>query len=457
MALIDELLVGLGFKYDPKEIKQFKDDIGKTTNILKSLAKAAIAGAGAITALTVTSAKATDVQGKLASEIGETVDNIDALQFANQIAGGTVDGMSTSLRNLALRASEASRGMGSGLEVFGLLGIEVNDLNGNLKPTSALLLEISDSFQDLSKARQIEFADKLGLSDSVLLLQEGKTGISDLITEAKLLGTTTAEDAAIAAEFNDSLTKLWQVVKSISRALTRSFAPAMKEANDIFTDWWKLNGEVIKQKLPEWIEMLTKGFKLLSVVIAGFIAFRLVGHLLAMVAVMKGLTISTLALNAAVLILPALIGLLGLAFVALVEDAKTFFEGGDSFIGDMLNKFPQWTSEIEIAASVLATVAELTGMIFDGWSSIIDLFKSGFSFEDFKEVLGNIPGFLGDITGISPLENRIPELNGGSKSSTNVEKIEINVPGAGDPQAVATAILDVFNQTSQDLNSAVDQ
>ena len=41
MAIIDELLVGLGFEYDPKEMKQFKEDVGKTTGVIKGLARAA--------------------------------------------------------------------------------------------------------------------------------------------------------------------------------------------------------------------------------------------------------------------------------------------------------------------------------------------------------------------------------------------------------------------------------
>lgn len=462
MTLIDELLVGLGFEYDPKEMKQFKDDVGKTVNVVKSLTKAAITGAVAITGMTVASAKASDVQGKLAGEIGETVENVDALQFAAQIAGGTADGMATSLRNLSSRASEASRGVGSGLEVFGMLGIQVTDLNGKLKPTSELLLEVSDQFQNFSKAQQIEFAEKLGMSDSILLLQQGKVSISELIAEAEALGTTTAEDAALAADFNDSLTKVWQVIKSMTRTLVRELIPVMKEGNDEFVEWWKINKDLIKQQLPVWLDKITKGFKLFTIAVAGFLAFKIVGHIITLISLMKGLTVATLAANAAAILLPALIAAFAVAFIALVEDAKVFFEGGESFIGDMIKKFPAWTSEIQTAASVLGTVADLTTMIFDGWSAIFDLFKSDVTFDDFKEVLGNIPGFLGDVTGLSTVDGGgiIPEIGSSisNASSTVVDKLEIIVQGGADTaDNIANAVLNVFEQTSQDLNSAVDQ
>lgn len=461
MAIIDELLVGLGFEYDPSEMKQFNDDVGKTVNILKSLTKVAIAGATAITALTVSSTAATDEQGKLADEIGDTVENIDALQFAAKIAGGTADGVSSSLQNLAIRASEASRGLGSGVEAFGLLGISVTDVNGKLKPTSDLLLEISGQFETLDKAKQIELADKLGVRDSIRLLQQGKASIADLVSEAKLLGTTTEEDAAIAAEFQDSLTKLWQIIKQVSRTLSKVFAPILNDIVTSFTDWWKINREIIEQKLPEWIEKFTMAMKLLTIAVGGFLAFRLASHLLTLITLMKGLTFSTLAMNAAAFLLPALIAAAAVAFVALVQDAKVFFEGGESFIGDMIKKYPEWADEIRVVASIFATIADLTGMIFDGWNAIIDLFKN-FSFEGLKEVVGNLPGFLGDATGLVNVGGGglIPELGQSisNTASTAIDKMEIIVQGGADTaENIADAVLNVFQQTSQDLNSVVDQ
>lgn len=461
MALIDELLVGLGFEYDPSEMKQFNEDVGKTVNTLKSLTKVAIAGAAAITALTVSSTKASDEQGKLADEIGDTVENIDALQFAAQRSGGTADGMSNSLRNLAIRASEASRGVGSGVEAFGLLGISATDSNGKLKSTTNLLLEISKEFENLDSAKQIELADKLGVRDSIRLLQQGKASIADLVSEAQLLGVTTEEDAAIAAEFQDSLTNLWQIVKQVSRTLSKVFAPILNEIVTAFTDWWKINREIIEQKLPEWIEKFTMAMKLLTIAVGGFLAFRLASHLLTLITLLKGVTASTLAMNAAAFLLPALIAAAAVAFVALVEDAKVFFEGGESFIGDMIEKYPEWADEIRVIASIFATIAELTGMIFDGWNAIIDLFKN-FSFEGFKDVLGNLPGFLGDVTGLATADGGglIPELGQSisNTASTAIDKMEIIVQGGADTaENIANAVLNVFQQTSQDLNTAVDQ
>lgn len=461
MAVIDELLVGLGFEYDPKDAKKFKDDVGKTVNVVKQLAKTAVAGATAITAMTVASARASDEQGKLADEIGETVENIGALQFAQQIAGGTAEGMANSLRELSLRASEAARGTGTAVEAFGLLGISATGANGEIKPASDLMKEISGTFQGLGRARQIELADKLGLRDSIRLLQLGPEAIEDLNQKARELGVTTGEDAALSASFNDSLVEMWAVIKQVSRVMTRSFAPVLEDIVDGFTEWWMVNKDLIEQNIPKWVDSLTKAIKLMTIAFGAWLAMRILTHVMTLITLMKGLTVATLAANAAFFLLPLLLGALALAFVALVEDAKVFFEGGESFIGDMLKKYPQWIDEINTVASVLATVYDLTIDIFDGWSKIFDLFD-GTAWEDIKEVFSNIPGFLGDVTGLNTVEGTglIPETQEAASSAYNtaVEKIDIIVQGGADTaENIANRVYEVFQQTYQDLNSAVDQ
>lgn len=461
MAVIDELLVGLGFEYDPKEAKKFKDDIGKTVKVVKRLAQVAVGAATAISAMTIASARATDETGKLADEIGETVENVSALQFAQKIAGGTADGMASSLRTLSLRASEAARGTGSGVEAFGLLGISVTDANGKLKSASNLMQEVSTNMQGLDRARQIELADKLGLRDSIRLLQDGPRAMRELIAEGKELGNITGEDAAIAEDFNDSLVRMWTVIKQVSRVITRSLAPITEGMITRFTDWWKINRQLIEQNIPEWIDSFTKALKILSIAMGAFIALKILTHLMALIALLKGVTLATLAMNVALFLLPALLLTIATAFVALMEDAKVFFEGGESFIGDMIEKYPEWEKQITSAGAAMATVWDTTAMIWEGWKGIIELMGK-FSKDNAKEVLDNLPGFLGDITGLSTIEGTgfIPETKQSLSNAytTTVDRLEIIVNGGIDSaQNIANEVWNVFQQTSQELNTTVDQ
>jgi phage-related protein len=322
-------------------------------------------------------------------------------------------------------------------------------------------LQVSKRFKGLSKAQQIEMADKLGLRGSIRLLQQGPEAIQELIKEAKALGVTTAEDAKIAAEFQDSLTDLWTVTKQVSRTISAQLAPILTKIINLFTDWWKSNRELIEQRLPHWVENLAKAFKLASLAVAAFLTFQLLSNLALMGSLIFKMAKAMLLFNVSAVLLPTLIGLIALAFVALVEDAKVFFEGGESFIGSMLEKYPQWADEIRVVAALFATIGDLTSMIFDGWSKIIDMF-SNFSIDNLKEVISNMPGFLGDVTGLYNVDGTgiIPELLGNTtnSSSTKIDRVEISINGGNDTkEEIAQAVKNELQQTSRDLNSAVDQ
>lgn len=461
MAVLDSLLVELGFDYDPKDLNEFKTGMASTTKIVKRLATAVVGAATAITGMVTVSTAATDEQGKFADKIGESVENLDALQFALVRSGGSADGMNSSLESLSVKAAEAARGVGAGVEAFGILGIEVQKANGGVKSASELMTDVSGALSGLGKAEQIELAEKLGLSSALPLLQQGPQAINELVSEAKALGVTTAEDAAVAAEFQDSLTDIFRVVKDVARALTKNLAPILNDIAQTFLIWWKTNRDIIQQKLPLWIEKAAMAMRLLTVAVAAFMAFRMVSTFISLIGLLKGATLATMGMNAAMLLIPALIAAAAVAFVALVEDAKVFFEGGESVIGDMIKKFPEWEGAITTVAAALATVWDLTKMIFDGWSQIIELFKS-FSLEGVKEVLGDIPGFLGDVTGLAPVEGG-GILSGvgtsiSNAASTAVDKIDIVIQGGADTaENIANSVFNIFQQTTQDLNSAVDQ
>lgn len=382
MATLDELLVGLGFEYDPEELEQFQSDLDETTSIIKEFAKTLVAGTVALVGFNVATTRASDEQGKFSEEVGILVGELDSLQFANRRAGGTADGMSASLKALSSRIGEAARGVGSGVEAFGILGISVTKANGELKSTDEVLLEISDKFQGLSRSRQIELAEKLGVTDSLRLLQQGSGAIASLTEEARKLGVTTDEDAKSSAKFQDSLTDIWQVVKQVSRVVSRSLTPAMDNLAESFTDWWVVNRELIEQNVPKFIESATQAIKFLTIAAGIFAASKIFTALASLITLLRGATVAALLMNAAVMALPTIIATLIASFALLAEDANTFFEGGNSFIGRMIEKYPQWKTELIAVASVFATLFDLTTMIFKGWGEIFDLFSSGNFLED---------------------------------------------------------------------------
>lgn len=488
MAVIDELLVGLGFDYDDSDLNKFKEGVNATNKVVSQLIKVAVAAATAITGMTVASTRASDEQGKLAAEIGDTVENIDALQFALRRTGGEASSMGEALRGLAVQASAAARGTGRGLEAFGILGISLTNTNGTLKTTTDLFLEVSDALQRFDSTQQIELATKIGLRSSIRLLQQGSGGIRELIAEAEALGVTTAQDAAIAADFQDSLTDIWAITKQISRTLTRELVPIMQSLVTSFTEWWIQNRQIIEQQLPIWIERLAAALKLLVFVTGAWLTLRLGAAIITLIGLIGTLTAAVVTFNVAAAFIPALI-IAGLTLIALVaEDVKVFLEGGDSVLGSLIEKFPILEDAVKGVRVVFNGLLRITDLIFSGWAKIINLFKN-VTFGGFIDGLKNIPGFIGDITGLSKVDgtgvlpdlknsfndifgnNNIlsPTVNFGnvipgasaiptSNRTAYINTVEIKVEaGLNDPGEVANSVNNVLQQTSQDLTTTVDQ
>lgn len=409
-TIIEKFAVALGFDFDPKGAEKFKDEFNGVVATGKKLVAFFAAATAAAVGFVAATTAVTDSQGKMADQIGISVDELDAWQHAASIAGDTADGVGTSLESLSIRMSEAKRGIGAGIEVFGLLGINATDAQGRLKDTNQMLLEISNRFQDFSKAEQIEFADKLGIRGSLRLLQQGPKVIRQYINEAKALGVTTKKDAAIAAEFQDNLVRIFRIIKDIAREITKRLAPIMSKMVKIFTDWWKINRKLLQQRLPEMLEKAAKYGKGLLLVLAVITSFKIISGLLSIISLIQKIGIFSLLTSGAIALIPAIIFTIIAAIGLLAQDAKVFFEGGDSFIGAMLIKFPKFREEILMAAKAFKVVWEGVILIKDGWIELFKVIKE-FSFDSFLEVIKDIPIVIREI--FSGLFDWITNIIGG--------------------------------------------
>lgn len=514
--LIEELLIGLGFDYDEKGLNKFKSGLKTATKAVTQFAKMAATSVTALGGIALVSSKASDEMGKYADEIGDAVENIDALQFSANRAGTPIQGLKRGLRDLAVRANEFARGEGSGKSSFEALGISVKNANGEMKGATDLFVEISKQMERLNKTQQIELADKLGLKKSIRLLQQGPEEIKKLMDEAKKLGVTTAEDAKLAAEFEDSLTGLWQVTKDLSRAIASALLPKMKEIVTSTTEWWKTNREVIKTELPKWIDRVVLSLKILIGLFAFAFASSIVAKITTIITALKVLFATIIAINFSMLLIPALITVAVAAIALLVNDIYHFFAGNESFIGDMLEKYPKWAGFIKNIGGLFSWIIDLVKMIWDGWSMIFDLIgdalggaisglSSAFEFvlglvdqilegwkliteeikkayeglvEDTTEVVHTVRQTLGlanDDVDINSAENEIRRMQSINRLvdqgtitrekaieaidkgiTVNELKMEINSNSA-DAKQVANEVMNTFRQTTQDLQTTVDQ
>jgi len=452
MAIVDSLLTELGYKYNDKDLKKFERSTKAVTDLTKKLAKAATLAAAAISAMTFKSAADTDQRMKQSRQINMEIGELDALHFAMEQATGSSDGMFASLEQFSIRMSEAVRGTGSGVEALGILGLSVTDANGALKDNRTLLLDAADALNGFSdQGQRLELADKLGIKDLNVLLQQGSQGINALTNEAKALGVITQKEAKEAEAFNDEWNRLLRVGTSIVRMLVTDLIPVFMDATETVRDFIAENKKLISSGLESFFKNLTFVLKGLAAVLSIILVMNIGAKLLALVSVMKKLTLASMMFNASMVALPILVGLAAAAAVLIIEDIITAFRGGESFFGDFVEKLKEFELFNTIVESAVGLVERLVGL-FDRLSMA---FKSGDILGAFEALLGmggELAVFFGDtlLKAVKALGNTIldlPIVGGLLDSIKNIpSNIESNISSSGNAFGFSNPLTALQNQ-----------
>lgn len=356
-----ELVGILGFKFDDKDLTKFEAGIKSATASLAVIGTAITAAAGATFAFVQDVATTNDELGKMSERLGLSTADLQGWQYAAELGGASADAMSTSLEGLAKVTSEAARGTGAGVEVFGMLGLSATDANGRVKETSTMMEEVADRMSRLStQAQKLEYASKLGISpDLIVTLQQGSGALRQQRLEAEQLGFTLDENATkSAANFNDELLKVSKIVKGVSSSIATALMPEITMMMSAFKDWFVANKEIIKQNLQGFLDGVINVFK------AMFDIVRRVANVLNAMAQAVGgwknallaVGVVITALNAKILLIPMLMALVALGVFLAIEDIITYFQGGESAIGDFIDQFPILSGVIISLVGGLATL-----------------------------------------------------------------------------------------------------
>lgn len=377
MAVIDSLVAKLSFDFDGKALDQFNKGMEDASKAVAIVAAGAVAAGAAIFAFTSKIAAQNDEIGKLGQKIGIAAQSINELGFVAQLNGGSINSMNSSLENLAKTASESARGLGAGVEAFGLLGVSAIDANGNIKQTDDLLLDVADAVSKLdSQSQKLELLSKLGIDSSLLLtLEQGSEAIRAQRKEVEELGFVLDKNATTrAAAFNDEMLRVKTVVNGVASAIGTKLMKQITPMVKTFLEWFKANKEIIKQNLNQFFEKLT------TVIEALFnIGSRVVNVINTLVQAFGGWEIAIqsagaalLVLNAKALLIPILIAAAAVAIFLLIEDIISFAQGADSQLGSLAKKFPIIGTAANGLISVFKRVAEGWRLIFTEGGAALD-------------------------------------------------------------------------------------
>lgn len=410
MAVVDELVTLLSFKTSPgteKAIKSIKDGISTLkSEVTKWAAAATAAGAATSAFLLSASDKAIELQ-KLSQSTNLSTDSLQQWQYAAEAVGASSAAVTSDLESLLKTMSSPIPGE-LNMELM-MLGVSVHNASGQLRGADEVLKDVGDKLNKMSSARAVQWAERVGISnDTLMLLKQGRQGLSELFEEAQLVGAIIPEDAINrGSELSKSIKTLKTVFQALGNSIALSFAPNLKKIVDNFKQFLINNAEFVRQGLGITIDGVSRGFgrfwDVLVKIKDGFVALlqsmqpflKNMDAVKVVAGLVTGALAGFLALMAPAIIQFAAVGAAIAGVSLVIEDFITWLQGGESVIGDIVNAFSNWMDKFPELKEDLKSVGQVFADVFNAIPGLID--KCIDKIEDMFPVINKILSGLGKV------------------------------------------------------------
>lgn len=410
MAVVDELVTLLSFKTSPgteKAIKSIKDGISTLkSEVTKWAAAATAAGAATSAFLLSASDKAIELQ-KLSQSTNLSTDSLQQWQYAAEAVGASSAAVTSDLESLLKTMSSPIPGE-LNMELM-MLGVSVHNASGQLRGADEVLKDVGDKLNKMSSARAVQWAERVGISnDTLMLLKQGRQGLSELFEEAQLVGAIIPEDAINrGAELSKSIKTLKTVFQALGNSIALSFAPNLKKVVDNFKQFLINNADFVRQGLGITIDGVSRGFgrfwDILVKIKDGFVALlqpmqpflKNMDAVKVVAGLVTGALAGFLALMAPAIMQFAAVGAAIAGVSLVIEDFITWLEGGESVIGDIVNAFSNWMDKFPELKEDLKSVGQVFADVFNAIPGLID--KCIDKIEDMFPVINKILSSLGKV------------------------------------------------------------
>jgi hypothetical protein len=314
MGALREILAKFGFDVDEKNLDKAKAKTDAYADTLKEVA-GVLLGERLIQGIKGFVTELQD-QGDALNDSADRL-NVNAMelqrwQLAAKFAGAGAEDLNTGLKFLQKAIGEASGGAGDASSAFKKLGVDIKGTDGKLKPANEVL---KDTLVGLSKIpepaeRSAAAMKLLGRGGGALLplIKDGAEGLDGLLGKMEELGGGLSQDALdVIGEAGDRFDEMDFAITSLKSRLAVMLFPALNQ-------------------MIGWFTKATVGF--------GKAAEGT--HIFQAALIVLGTIAAKVAIGMYAKYLP-MIALLAVA-ILLVDDLITFFEGGDSAAGRLLEK-----------------------------------------------------------------------------------------------------------------------
>jgi len=380
-----DLFVSIGFDVKDEELKRLDKGLANTKRLIFGVGAVATVASGLLVGLARQVAGVGDQAAKTADKLGVGVEALQEMRYAAELSGVAQSNFDTGLQRLTRRAAEAARGTGEAKDALRELGVVLTDGNGRVRASQALLADIADGMARVEDpSRRVALAFKLFDTEGVgmvNMLKNGGAALREMRAEARGLGFVISEaDARNSEKFNDEMTRARLVLVGIKNAIGVGLLPMMIRNLKQFRQWASAHREIIKVNLEAVMRALIALVKQMSVVgrvlyavladlvdrfggleramrmagitagiFLGMFSASAIGNVVAgigtLISSIRHLGNVSLIANAKAAVIPVLIGAGVMALILILQDLYTYFTGGKSVTGVLIDafekKFPQ--------------------------------------------------------------------------------------------------------------------
>jgi hypothetical protein len=415
---IKELITKWGFQVDDKSLDALDRKLDNLKSSVKVVGGLAIGAAGAIFGMAKSAANAGDEAKKAAERLGISVEAFQEYAYAADLAGIESGAFQGSLRKMIVTLGDARNGSQAAKDQLKAMSKVMGyDVVKSGKPAEDLLVDMADAFAGMtdSTKKAAIAQDVFGREGGrmINLLNQGGDSLRRQREEARALGVVmSAETAAAAEEFNDSLTRAHYAVKGLRNVVAVGLFPVLTKLANRFTQYVVANRALLKLKVDKAIELMTNyleralwtlermvrvvnslvklfggwekviGFVTTAIVV--LMGLRFVAFLGSLIQVLGKAVFAMRLLGQAGLLaqlqmaaVPLAIGAAFIALLLIIEDVVAYFQGRKSMTGLILNNFEELEGKLtEWIDSILTKVKEfgrgLGKAIVDGIEALQD-------------------------------------------------------------------------------------
>ena len=483
MAFVTELLGYIGLDVDDASFSDAEQSVKDVTKVMAGLitiaASVATAVTGAAYAMVNDFANTATEIDQLTKRLNVNAEAFQATAYAAKSFGIEQDQLADGMKELSMRAGEfALTGEGSFKDVASQLGLTRAQVKSYGNDVNGLFDLVRDKLAGIQNQGQRQFlADALfggGLADvGGEFFSQTSANIEALQKQAQESGLVISQETIdMAREYTREMDSLQARIKGLWNIVASNLLPIFTRITRQMKEFFDLHGDEIVDGLTAAINGLITAIKYLGIAAAiampylvGSAAIASWAKLIALTNTLTGafLTMRTGALLAwaAAAAGPVLVGLAIGALILAIQDLYTYFTGGDSITGriiealgkPMIDKIKSaWTDLKQWFKKWIKEVGQWFVDLIPDWlkkpaiKSRQQMITSGAGDPNTKQSTFDYPGMPApSVTAPPTMAQGMAQANAGrgnviTTNSGNTTVGEIIVNGAENPAATAQAI-----------------